>query len=279
MRSMRSNEEVLTQVQEAGIAVPSSTTLNGRFAIRVAITNHRTRREDLGRAGERRAPPAPRAARTEPLRADGCAIRASHAEDDRPVRRRRARPRHERRRPEPSPRGAHPRRRVARPARRSSPVLAGCRRAGASSTRGPTSPDFRDFISRAGASRRSRAARAPRLHWKLWVPILTRVRKVCTGSRSRRSRTSRCACGASIRIRRRSARTCCTDMARARYDEWPGRALRGLERAWRHEGLAQARRVRAVRSGRADRSEGQATSPTRRARDAAAPAARRSTTA
>jgi glutamate/tyrosine decarboxylase-like PLP-dependent enzyme len=41
------NEEVLTQVQEAGIAVPSSTTLNGRFAIRVAITNHRTRREDL----------------------------------------------------------------------------------------------------------------------------------------------------------------------------------------------------------------------------------------
>jgi glutamate/tyrosine decarboxylase-like PLP-dependent enzyme len=41
------NEEILLQVQERGIAVPSSTVLDGRFAIRVAITNHRTRLEDI----------------------------------------------------------------------------------------------------------------------------------------------------------------------------------------------------------------------------------------
>lgn len=41
------NTELLIQLQELGIAVPSSTTLNGRFAIRVAITNHRSRREDF----------------------------------------------------------------------------------------------------------------------------------------------------------------------------------------------------------------------------------------
>jgi glutamate/tyrosine decarboxylase-like PLP-dependent enzyme len=41
------NREVLLQLQESGIAVPSQTTLNGRFAIRVAITNHRSRREDF----------------------------------------------------------------------------------------------------------------------------------------------------------------------------------------------------------------------------------------
>lgn len=41
------NREILFRIQERGIAVPSSTTLNGRFAIRVAITNHRSRREDF----------------------------------------------------------------------------------------------------------------------------------------------------------------------------------------------------------------------------------------
>ncbi|MHA1986026.1 MAG: pyridoxal phosphate-dependent decarboxylase family protein [Promethearchaeota archaeon] len=41
------NEEILYQVQERGIAVPSNTMINGNFAIRVAITNHRTKREDL----------------------------------------------------------------------------------------------------------------------------------------------------------------------------------------------------------------------------------------
>jgi glutamate/tyrosine decarboxylase-like PLP-dependent enzyme len=57
------NRQVLMQLQTAGIAVPSHTMLQGRFAIRVAITNHRSRREDfdalveavvrLGRAGGR----------------------------------------------------------------------------------------------------------------------------------------------------------------------------------------------------------------------------------
>ena len=34
------NQEILIRVQERGIAVPSSTVLGGRFALRVAITNH-----------------------------------------------------------------------------------------------------------------------------------------------------------------------------------------------------------------------------------------------
>ena len=41
------NEEIVLQLQEKGIAVPSHTRLNGNYAIRVAITNHRTRKEDL----------------------------------------------------------------------------------------------------------------------------------------------------------------------------------------------------------------------------------------
>ena len=41
------NREILMRIQERGIAVPSSTILDGRFAIRVAITNHRSRREDF----------------------------------------------------------------------------------------------------------------------------------------------------------------------------------------------------------------------------------------
>ncbi|UCG90417.1 MAG: amino acid decarboxylase, partial [Candidatus Heimdallarchaeota archaeon] len=41
------NEEIVLQLQERGIAVPSHTRLNGNYAIRVAITNHRTRKEDL----------------------------------------------------------------------------------------------------------------------------------------------------------------------------------------------------------------------------------------
>ena len=39
------NRDILVQVQERGIAVPSSTELQGRFALRVAHTNHRSRRE------------------------------------------------------------------------------------------------------------------------------------------------------------------------------------------------------------------------------------------
>lgn len=41
------NQELLLRCQEQGIAIPSSTVLEGRFAIRVAITNHRSRRCDF----------------------------------------------------------------------------------------------------------------------------------------------------------------------------------------------------------------------------------------
>ena len=41
------NMEILLRIQESGLAIPSQTTLGGRFAIRVAITNHRSRREDF----------------------------------------------------------------------------------------------------------------------------------------------------------------------------------------------------------------------------------------
>ena len=41
------NKEVLLRVQESGLAVPSSTVLDGKFALRVAITNHRSRRADF----------------------------------------------------------------------------------------------------------------------------------------------------------------------------------------------------------------------------------------
>ena len=43
----RLNEELLIRLQESGTAVPSNTRLNGKFAIHVAITNHRSRREDF----------------------------------------------------------------------------------------------------------------------------------------------------------------------------------------------------------------------------------------
>jgi aromatic-L-amino-acid decarboxylase len=41
------NEEILLRIQESGLAIPSHTLLGGRFAIRVAITNHRSRRDDF----------------------------------------------------------------------------------------------------------------------------------------------------------------------------------------------------------------------------------------
>jgi glutamate/tyrosine decarboxylase-like PLP-dependent enzyme len=41
------NAEILMLLQERGIAAPSSTVLNGVFSIRVAICNHRSRREDF----------------------------------------------------------------------------------------------------------------------------------------------------------------------------------------------------------------------------------------
>ena len=43
----RINESILLDLQESGVAVPSGTRLSGRFAIRVAVTNHRSRRDDF----------------------------------------------------------------------------------------------------------------------------------------------------------------------------------------------------------------------------------------
>ncbi len=43
----RLNEEILFELHERGIAVPSYTTLGGKYALRVANTNHRSRREDF----------------------------------------------------------------------------------------------------------------------------------------------------------------------------------------------------------------------------------------
>jgi hypothetical protein len=35
------------QLHEQGIAVPSYTTLNGRYCLRIAIANHRSKQEDF----------------------------------------------------------------------------------------------------------------------------------------------------------------------------------------------------------------------------------------
>jgi aromatic-L-amino-acid/L-tryptophan decarboxylase len=43
----RLNEKLLYDLQEQGIAAPSSTLINGEFALRCAITNHRSRRSDF----------------------------------------------------------------------------------------------------------------------------------------------------------------------------------------------------------------------------------------
>jgi len=48
----RLNEELLFRLQESGVAVPSSTALAGRFALRCAIVNHRSVRADLDRLVE-----------------------------------------------------------------------------------------------------------------------------------------------------------------------------------------------------------------------------------
>jgi len=41
------NKELLIQLHESGVAAPSYTSINGRYALRVAITNHRSRRQDF----------------------------------------------------------------------------------------------------------------------------------------------------------------------------------------------------------------------------------------
>ncbi|MBS1213767.1 MAG: cytochrome ubiquinol oxidase subunit [Proteobacteria bacterium] len=45
--SDRVNAAIVADLQESGIAAPSTTTVNGRLAIRAAIFNHRTRQQDL----------------------------------------------------------------------------------------------------------------------------------------------------------------------------------------------------------------------------------------
>ena len=41
------NQELLIHLHESGIAAPSYTSLDGKYCLRAAIANHRTRREDL----------------------------------------------------------------------------------------------------------------------------------------------------------------------------------------------------------------------------------------
>jgi aromatic-L-amino-acid decarboxylase len=41
------NKGILVELQESGVAVPSGTTLRGRYVLRVGITNHRSRSEDF----------------------------------------------------------------------------------------------------------------------------------------------------------------------------------------------------------------------------------------
>jgi aromatic-L-amino-acid decarboxylase len=43
------NREIAADLQESGIAAPSTTVIGGRTAIRVAVVNHRTRKEDIDR--------------------------------------------------------------------------------------------------------------------------------------------------------------------------------------------------------------------------------------
>ena len=43
----RLNQAIMFELHEQGIAVPTYTTLDGKFALRVAHTNHRTRYEDF----------------------------------------------------------------------------------------------------------------------------------------------------------------------------------------------------------------------------------------
>jgi glutamate/tyrosine decarboxylase-like PLP-dependent enzyme len=45
----RLNAEIVADLHESGIAAPSTTTVDGRVAIRVALVNHRTEQRDLDR--------------------------------------------------------------------------------------------------------------------------------------------------------------------------------------------------------------------------------------
>ena len=41
------NDEILMRIQERGLAMPSATTIGGKFVMRAALVNHRTRFEDM----------------------------------------------------------------------------------------------------------------------------------------------------------------------------------------------------------------------------------------
>jgi len=41
------NKEILMQLHEQGIAAPSYTSLQGRYCLRIAIANHRSKQEDF----------------------------------------------------------------------------------------------------------------------------------------------------------------------------------------------------------------------------------------
>jgi glutamate/tyrosine decarboxylase-like PLP-dependent enzyme len=41
------NREIFHRICEDGTAVPSYTTIDGRYSLRLAITNHRSKREDF----------------------------------------------------------------------------------------------------------------------------------------------------------------------------------------------------------------------------------------
>jgi glutamate/tyrosine decarboxylase-like PLP-dependent enzyme len=43
----RQNREIVADLQESGIAAPSTTTIDGKLAIRAAIVNHRTVAADV----------------------------------------------------------------------------------------------------------------------------------------------------------------------------------------------------------------------------------------
>jgi hypothetical protein len=46
-RDLDRMNEILIRIQESGVSVPSGTRVSGRFAIRVAVTNHRSTRSDF----------------------------------------------------------------------------------------------------------------------------------------------------------------------------------------------------------------------------------------
>ena len=47
MKKLEISSIKIMRIHESGVAVPSYTTLHGKYALRVANTNHRTRREDF----------------------------------------------------------------------------------------------------------------------------------------------------------------------------------------------------------------------------------------